>query len=208
MEKVLLSTAYLAPIQYYSKLLKYGEVFIEIHENYPKQTYRNRCNIYGANGLLCLSIPVKKIQTKTKTKDIKIDYVTNWQKLHWKSIESAYRSSPYFEYYADDFLPYFTKKTDFLIDYNAALQEMIIDLIGFQVKINLTNNYILAAELESDDFREIINPKKNVNDSNFKSVEYIQVFSSKTRFIPNLSIIDLLFNVGSDTLSLLKSTLC
>jgi hypothetical protein len=208
MEKVLLSTAYLAPVQYYSKLLKYREVLIEIHENYPKQTYRNRCNIYGANGLLSLSIPVKKIQTKTKTKDIKIDYVTNWQKLHWKSIESAYRSSPFFEYYADEFLPFYTNRTDFLIDYNTAIQKMIMDLIGFNTKIILTNDYIITAESEYEDFREIINPKKKYNDNHFKSIEYMQVFSNKSSFISNLSIIDLLFNAGPDTLELLKKTIC
>jgi len=88
---ILLSTAYLAPIQYYSKLVKYKKVFIELHENFPKQTYRNRCKIYAANGELSLSIPVKKKDVKVKTKDILIDYDTNWRKLHWKSIESAYR---------------------------------------------------------------------------------------------------------------------
>lgn len=208
MEKVILSTAYLAPVQYYSKLLNYGEVLIEIYENYPKQTYRNRCNIYGANGLLSLSIPVKKIQTKTKTKDIKIDYVTNWQKLHWKSIESAYRSSPYFEYYADELLPFYTRKIDFLIDYNTALQKIIIELIGFNAKITLTNNYVITTESECDDFREIINPKKEYYDNHFKPIEYIQVFANKSSFIPNLSIIDLLFNVGPDTLELLEKTIC
>ncbi|MGE0089640.1 MAG: WbqC family protein [Bacteroidales bacterium] len=208
MSKVILSTAYLAPIQYYSKLLKYDEAVIEIYENYPKQTYRNRCSIYGANGLLDLSIPVKKIQTKTKTKDIKIEYVTNWQKLHWKSIESAYRSSPYFEYYADDFLPFYTTKTDFLIDYNLALQNLITMIIGIEVQIKNTDNYIVANELIFADYRELINPKKRFNDPDFKQSEYTQVFSNRFSFIPNLSIIDLLFNVGPDSLIYLKRTIC
>jgi hypothetical protein len=208
MSKAILSTAYLAPIQYYSKLLKYDEAIIEIYENYPKQTYRNRCCIYGANGLLDLSIPVKKIDTKTKTKDIKIDYVTNWQKLHWKSIESAYRSSPYFEYYADEFLPFFTTKTDFLIDYNLALQNLITIIIGIEVRIKKTDNYIVNNELAVADYRELINPKKKFIDLDFKQPEYTQVFSTRFSFIPNLSIIDLLFNVGPDSLTYLKSTIC
>lgn len=208
MEMAILSTAYLAPVQYYSKLLKYWEVLIEIHENYPKQTYRNRCNIYGANGLLSLSIPVKKIQTKTKTKDIKIDYVTNWQKLHWKSIESAYRSSPYFEYYEDEFLSFYTNKTEFLVDYNESLQLLITDLIGFKTKISTTQYYNFATDSDFDDFREVINPKKDILDLHFKPVEYIQVFANKSSFLPNLSIIDLLFNVGPDTLDLLKKSYC
>ena len=208
MSKAILSTAYLAPIQYYSKLLKYDEALIEVYENYPKQTYRNRCSIYGANGLLDLSIPVKKIETKTKTKDIKIDYVTNWQKLHWKSIESAYRSSPYFEYYADEFLPFFTTKTDFLIDYNLALQNLITIIIGIEVQIKNTDKYIVYNELAVSDYRELINPKKKFIDLDFKQPEYTQVFSTRFSFIPNLSIIDLLFNVGPDSLTYLKSTIC
>lgn len=208
MSKAILSTAYLAPIQYYSKLLKYDEALIEVYENYPKQTYRNRCSIYGANGLLDLSIPVKKIETKTKTKDIKIDYVTNWQKLHWKSIESAYRSSPYFEYYADEFLPFFTTKTDFLIDYNLALQNLITIIIGIEVQITNTDKYIVNNELAVFDYRELINPKKKFIDLDFKQPEYTQVFSTRFSFIPNLSIIDLLFNVGPDSLTYLKSTIC
>jgi hypothetical protein len=208
MSKAILSTAYLAPIQYYSKLLKYDEALIEVYENYPKQTYRNRCSIYGANGLLDLSIPVKKIETKTKTKDIKIDYVTNWQKLHWKSIESAYRSSPYFEYYADEFLPFFTTKTDFLIDYNLALQNLVTVIIGIEIQIKNTDKYIVNNELAVFDYRELINPKKKFIDLDFKQPEYTQVFSTRFSFIPNLSIIDLLFNVGPDSLTYLKSTIC
>ncbi|OFX89385.1 MAG: hypothetical protein A2W99_13905 [Bacteroidetes bacterium GWF2_33_16] len=207
MEKALLSTAYLAPIQYYTKLLKYKEVLIEVHENYPKQSYRNRCNIYGANGLLSLSIPVKKIQTKTKTKDIVIDYATNWQKLHWKSIESAYRASPYFEYYEDDFLPFYRNRYELLIDFNNDLQRMILDHIGFNSSIQFTDGYIIE-ELIFDDFRESIHPKKKNDDKDFRSMEYIQVFSDKYGFIPNLSIIDLLFNTGPDTLKILNGMIC
>jgi hypothetical protein len=207
MESVLLSTAYLAPIQYYTKLIKYSEVVIEIHENYPKQTYRNRCNIYGANGLLSLSIPVKKIQTKTKTKDIAIDYVTNWQKLHWKSIESAYRSSPYFEYYADEFLPFYEKKFEYLIDYNAEIQQMLLELIGAKATIKITDDYIFNSDLLFDDFRETINPKKTILDEHFRPIEYIQVFDNKSGSIPNLSIIDLLFNTGPETIEILKKSI-
>jgi len=207
MDSVLLSTAYLAPIQYYTKLIKYNEVVIEIYENYPKQTYRNRCNIYGANGLLSLSIPVKKIETKTKTKDIAIDYATNWQKMHWKSIESAYRSSPYFEYYADEFLPFYEKKSEYLIDYNIELQQMILEIIGAKATNRMTDDYIFNSNLLFDDFRETINPKKKVLDEDFSPVEYIQVFDNKVGFIPNLSIIDLLFNAGPETYEILKKSI-
>lgn len=208
MSEVLLSTAYLAPVQYYTKLLTYSEVYLEVNENFPKQTYRNRCNIYGANGILALSIPVKKIQTKTKTKDITIDYSTNWQKLHWKSIESAYRSSPFFQYYADEFIPFYKKKFDYLIEYNSLFQEMILSVIGIKQIIMSTEDFIPFKEAGFADFRESINPKNKSIDKNFNPETYIQVFSDKYGFIPNLSIVDLLFNSGPDTLDILKRSVC
>ncbi len=203
--QVLLSTAYLAPIQYYSKFLLYDEIYIEVHENYPKQTYRNRCRIYGANGGLSLSIPVKKLDVKVKTKDILIDYDTNWRKLHWKSIESAYRSSPFFEYYQDDFMPFYEKKYKYLIDLNTDLQLMILEHLDYAVKINKTEEYKTGYEIGVDDLRDKIHPKLNINDDRFKIKSYTQVFKQKLGFIPNLSIIDLLFNEGPNTLEILKS---
>jgi len=208
MNRVLLSTAYLAPIQYYTKLLNYDESIIEMYENYPKQTYRNRCSIYGANGLLELSIPVKKIQTKTKTKDITIDYATNWQKMHWKSIESAYRSSPYFEYYSDEFLPFYTSKTKYLVDYNSEIQTIVLNILGITTNIRFTEDYFVNKDSEYIDFRESINPKKKFSDDCFIPVEYIQVFSNKSGFIANLSIIDLVFNTGPDAYEILKKSIC
>src|SRR6056297_2606480 len=194
--KVLLSTAYLPPLQYFSKLIKYDEIFIEAHENFIKQTYRNRCNIYGANGLLALSIPVKKNNTKTKIKDITIDYDTNWRKMHWKSIESAYRSSAFFEFYADYLVPFYHKKYQFLIDFNQDLLKMLADQLEINMNIAYTEKYFFPEDTLFDDFRDIIHPKKKLEDPNFKAVEYFQVFSEKHGFIPNLSIIDLLFNLG------------
>ncbi len=203
--QVLLSTAYLAPIQYYSKFLLYDEIYIELHENYPKQTYRNRCKIYGANGELSLSIPVKKINIKVKTKDILIDYDTNWRKLHWKSIESAYRSSPFFEYYQDDFMPFYEKKYKYLIDLNTDLQILILEHMDYEVKINKTEDYITEYRTKVDDYRYKIHPKLNLNDDRFQVKKYAQVFQEKFGFIPNLSIIDLLFNEGPNALEVLKS---
>jgi len=203
-KKVLLSSAYLAPIQYYTKLLFYDEVFIEMHENYPKQTYRNRCKIYGANGELSLSIPVKKDAVKVKTKDIVIDYDTNWRKLHWKSIESAYRSSPFFEFYQDDLIPFYEKTYKYLVDFNMELQIMILEHLEMEVNIKNTKEFISNID-QVDDFRESIVPKKSLSDESFHMYEYTQVFQEKHGFIPNLSIIDLLFNEGPNALELLKS---
>ncbi len=203
-KKVILSTAYLAPVQYFTKLFKYDEVFIEKHENFIKQSYRNRCKIYGANGELSLSIPVKKISLKTKIKDLLIDYDTNWQKLHWKSIESAYRSSPFFEFYEDDLKPFYEKKYKFLLDFNIEIQNMVLEHLDIDVNLKFTDKYCHILTEEIDDLREKIHPKKKENDPDFITVEYTQVFQGKYGFIPNLSIIDLLFNEGPNAIEALK----
>lgn len=202
-QKVLLSTAYLAPIQYYSKLLSYKEVIIEIHDNFIKQTYRNRCKIYSANGELSLSIPVKKINPKTKLKDIIIDYDTNWQKLHWKSIESAYKSSPFFEYYADDLQPFYKKRYDLLVDFNSDIQKVILGLLEEKVNFIYTDNFLKEENCLCDDFRDKIHPKKIIHDNQFEIKEYNQVFNEKHGFITNLSIIDLIFNEGPNAINYL-----
>ena len=119
-----LSTAYLPPISYFSKLYHYNQIGIEIYSNYTKQTYRNRCNIIGANGIMPLSIPIiKPLQSKCPDKDIRISDHDNWQHLHWNAIVSAYGSTPFFEYYQDDLLPFYKKnlKGYFLLDFNSEL---------------------------------------------------------------------------------------
>ncbi|MBI9052726.1 MAG: WbqC family protein [Bacteroidales bacterium] len=205
-KKILLSTAYLAPIQYFTKLLKYDSVIIEAHENFIKQTYRNRCIIYGANGDLSLSIPVSKNKKKVIIKDLMIDYSTNWKKLHLKSIESAYKSSPYFEFYFDEIRPFFEKNYKFLFDFNTLIQEVILEQLEIETQINYSDNYFFSNDLdEIDDFREKILPKKKILDNEFYIHKYNQVFSDKHGFKPNLSIIDLLFNEGPNAINLLRS---
>ncbi|HAN19487.1 MAG: hypothetical protein A2X13_02320 [Bacteroidetes bacterium GWC2_33_15] len=204
--KIILSTAYLAPVQYYSKLISYDEIWVEAHENFIKQTYRNRCTIYGANGALSLSVPIKKTAAKIKINEVYIDYATNWQKLHWKSIESAYRSSPFFEFYADELFPFYKRKYDLLIDYNHELQNTILSILNVDVLFKETTDFNLNYNREYDDFRYSIHPKKDLGDSNFHPIEYIQVFKPKYGFIQNLSIIDLIFNSGNDALSVLRKS--
>ncbi len=204
---VILSTAYLAPIQYYSKLLKYDTSIIELHENYVKQSFRNRCNIYGANGLQTLSIPIKKdITPKTLIKDIQISYDKNWQKNHWKAIKSAYGSSPFFEYLIDDFIPFYHKKFTFLIDFNNQIQQVVLDSLEINTNITYTNSFHKEADIK--DFRQTINPKKRLSkpDDEFINFEYYQVFAEKHGFIPNLSIIDLLFNEGTNSIDIIKKS--
>ena len=209
-DSVILTTAYLAPIQYYTKLLHYKHVVVEHFENYSKQSYRNRCNIYSANGALALYIPVQRTDSaKCLVKDVQISYDTNWQKIHFKAIESAYNSSPFYLYYIDDLLPFFTKEYKFLFDFNAEIQSVILSGIKLKPEMVCTQDYIFEPAEHCDDLREAIHPKQRMNkeDVNFKPLEYPQVFKSKYGFIPNLSIIDLLFNTGPDAKDILAGSI-
>lgn len=202
----LLSTAYLAPVQYYSKLLYFDKITIEQHENYSKQSFRNRCVIASANGPLTLSIPVERTETiKTLIKDVRINYHTNWQKIHFKAIESAYRNSPYYQFYIDDIIPFYTKKHVFLFDFNNLLQQLILQNLDINVSLIFTDNYIFNPKDNIIDFRDSIHPKPRLNkpDDHFNPYPYPQVFDSKFKFIPDLSILDLLFNAGPDAKDIL-----
>lgn len=205
----ILSISYLGPIQYYSKLSFSNKVWIEQHENYCKQSFRNRCEIYGPNGLQQLVIPVKKENSlKIPIRKVRIDYKTDWQKNHLKSIETAYSSSPFFDFFIDELLPYYQKKDyENLFDFNFSLQKMVFDFLEIYPKINLTLSYQKTESLEIDDFRETIHPKTRMRevDNSFNDVPYDQVFKEKHGFIPNLSILDLIFNLGPASLSYLES---
>lgn len=205
METAYLSTAYLAPVQYYCKLLAYQKIYIEKEENYLKQTYRNRCIIAAANGPLALSVPIEKPDTlKCLTKDIRISDHGNWRHLHWNALVSAYGTSPYFEYYQDDFRPFYEKKYDFLFDFNEQLRELVCELLDLQPNIYYTEVYLAET---ADDFREIISPKSKTEDTAFKPTPYYQVFEEKFGFSPNLSIADLLFNMGPEGLLILQQSI-
>ncbi len=200
-----LSTAYLAPVDYYRCLTEFDKIIIEQYCNYVKQTYRNRCIIASANGPQVLSIPVERTDSpKCLTKDIRISDHNNWRHLHWNAIVSAYNSTPFFEYYEDDFHPFYERKYEFLFDFNEALRELICRLIDIDLKVCYTSVYgivgsdILDSEsLSANDFRETIHPKREPIHSEFKP--YYQVFDSKFGFQSNLSIIDLLFNMGPES---------
>lgn len=206
---ILLSTAYLPPVQYMSKFLLDPQVKIERFENYQKQSYRNRCYIYGANGIQCLSIPVKKNHgEKTIITDVMIDYTCNWQKIHMKSLESAYRLSPFFEYYADELMDIYREKVPSLFDWNLRLLEILLGLLNMKTKPEITASWEPLAE-EKGDYRQSIHPKKRLNKSDalFNPQPYQQVFQDRFDFIPNLSIVDLLFNEGAESLNLLGNTI-
>ena len=139
---VYLSSAYLAPVEYYTKLLAYDQIYIEQHDHYTKQTYRNRCTIAAPDGELALSIPTVKPDTpKCPMRDIRISDHGNWRHLHWNAIESAYNHTPFFEYYKDDFRPFYEKKYEFLADFNEELCHLVCSLIDIQPVMERTSEY-------------------------------------------------------------------
>lgn len=189
---------YFGPVSYFAELLKTSEYRFEAYEHFPKQTYRNRCYIQGANGKLRLAIPTQHNGARVM-KDIQVSDDYNWQKEHYKSLVSAYKSSPYFEFYEDDLLPIFEKKEKFLLDLNLKTIEFIASKLKLEIELNLTDQYEFVDE--SIDFRNRFNAKTRPV-GNFP--EYFQVFDDKFDFMPDLSILDLLCNEGPKSATYLQ----
>lgn len=207
---VILTTAYLPPIQYFAKLIGCQNVCIEVFETYSKQSFRNRCEILSCNGPLSLIVPVIKTNgNKTLTKDIRIDYSTNWQKNHWKAIESAYRNSTYYDFVSDFLMPYYFRKETFLIDFNSKIVNEVLAFLGINASLVNTNQYCKNYESSIVDLRMAIHPKTQhqVEDNLFIPEKYYQVFSDKFDFIPNLSIIDLLYNEGLNSVGIIEKSI-
>lgn len=198
MSQVLLPTAYLPPINYFSLLLKSETVFIEQHEHFVKQTYRNRCEILSSNGLLSLSIPLQKNADKEIISEKKISYAENWQINHWRAITSASKNSAYFEYFEDEFKPFYFEKHEFLMEYNTAFTKLILHILRQKKELQLTNEF--HKTFDGIDLRNSLNQKPETINSFPK---YYQVFGDKFGFTPNLSVIDLLFNKGLESVEYL-----
>ncbi|PCI93985.1 MAG: hypothetical protein COB15_15200 [Flavobacteriales bacterium] len=196
--KNIFSSHYLAPIEYYYHLINSNDVVIDIYENFVKQTYRNRCCILSPNGVQNLTIPLVKARQRKLIKNMIISYDDNWRKIHWKSLESAYRSSPYFEYYEDEFYPFYHDNDyKYLIDFNTDLNQKIIELLSVDIHIKNSTKYAETISPEND-FRNSFSPKITTK-LNFS--EYIQVFGDRNGFTPNMSILDLLFNEGPNAVN-------
>lgn len=201
--KALLSTTYFGPVQWYQKLNRADVSFIEWHDSYRKQTFRNRCVIATTNGVQTLTIPVERPGEglhSTSMKDIRISDHGNWRHLHWHALMSAYSESPFFEYYADDIRPFYERKWEFLYDFNMEACETACRLLDIRPNIQSTSEYVKEEHLPGDiiDFRESIDPKHPAEDTDFTPRRYYQVYECKIGFMPNLSIIDLLFNMGPE----------
>ena len=199
MTTALLSTTYFGPVQWYQKLNRYDKILIERHDSFIKQTYRNRCVIATPNGPLALTVPTKP---QTQTGETEISDHGNWRHVHWNALKSAYGESPFFEYYADDIKPFFEKRWDSLHDFNLGICRAVCQLIDIEPDISLTDHYITPEEAKErgiDDYRDAIRPKHPMPDPSFEPKEYYQVYKQRHGFLPNMSILDLLFNMGNES---------
>ncbi|WP_062125625.1 WbqC family protein [Geofilum rubicundum] len=206
--KKIFSSALFAPVHYFAHLAACSQAVIELHCHYSRQSYRNRYVIYGANGPMPLTVPVvKESGKKTATKEVRVSYDTPWNEVHWKSIEAAYNSSPYYLYYKDDIEPLFTKKWDLLSDLNAEALRITMECTGVDTPITYSREYH-SGNTEMLDLREVIHPKKDFHtDKQFLPRQYRQVFGIEKPFVPNLSILDLIFNKGPESLLVLRDSL-
>jgi hypothetical protein len=206
---VLLSTAYWPNLHYFYYLLNADTLSIERFENYHKQSFRNRTQILTANGKLDLSIPVKKLNTKEIIKDIELSYQENWQNNHWRAITSAYKNSPYFDFFEEEIKQLYTTPFKFLMEYNLEQLKLILKILKVKKEITFTSDFE-KEPINFLDLRNSIHPKieftSDTRVSQKLSVPYYQTFESKFPFHPNLSILDLLFNKGLETIDYLKDT--
>ena len=198
---VIVSTAYLPPVEYFSLFPENGEIVIELWENYHKQTFRNRCYILSSHGPQMLSVPVYAGSLhKTALKDITIDYSKRWQQVHLRAMIAAYGCSPFFEYYHDEIFRIISDNHKYLVDLNMALTAHLAEITGFKGKIEYSG-FFEALTDNPFDYRYRITPKKQPV---FTTKQYSQVFRTPEEFIPGLSIVDLIFNMGPETKDYLK----
>ena len=206
MRTVIISTAYLPPLSWMAVASQAKSITIEKCETYPKQTFRNRCNIATSGGVQALTVPVKRINgNHTRTEEILVDNSKNWQIQHWRSIETAYNKSPYFLFYRDWIEPLYIRKFEYLVELNQELLIILIKLLNIkEIEVSFSGRY--ENNPNYIDLRTSFDPKKKPQQNLTTPMErYIQVFEEKNGFIPDLSIIDLLFNMGPEAVRYLRN---
>lgn len=205
--QLLLPSQYLAPVGAYAYLFSAERVVEDRGEFYIKQTYRNRCYIAGPQGVQSLIVPVdRKGLAHSPMRDVRISEHGNWRHVHWTALVSAYESSPYFEYYADDFRPLYERPFRYLVDFNEALHRLVCELLSFTPQVSVSDEYV-ADTAGWTDLRQLLSPKQPLASlERFRSVDYYQVFASRLGFLPNLSIVDLLFNFGPESRLILRKS--
>ena len=194
---MVLPCCYLAPVSHYSAYFRSDEVRLEVCDHFTKQTLRNRCWIDSPAGPLALTIPVVKTEGKTAMRDVRISDHGNWRHQHWVALESSYRQSPFFEYYADDFAPFYEKKWEFLADFNEELMALVASLLDIQKPVSRTTSYEQSLFFDDEGLRGGSPLREGVRES-LEPRPYYQVFASRHGFLPDLSIVDLLFNQGPE----------
>jgi hypothetical protein len=190
---ILLATTYFGPVQWYQKLYRADSVIIDADEPFMKQSYRNRCYIAAANGVQALTVPIEKARL---TRDVRISDHGDWRRVHWNAIVSAYGESPFFEYYQDDLRPFYEQRWDFLYDFNEAIRQTMCDLIDIPSHLSPLTSHLSSLT----DLRTAINPKHPAPDADFQAKPYYQVYASRYGFQPNLSVLDLLLNMGPESI--------
>ena len=199
---ILIHPNYFPNIHQFIQIIKANNILFEVSDNYQKQTFRNRTYIYGANGKLGLFIPVIHTHKNRELfKDVKISYDSNWMDLHLKSLQSAYRSSPYFEYFEDDFIKLYSKKEKFLADFNIKCIKLISNLLDLDLDFKISNEYVKKTN-DIIDLRDLSNARK---EKKIETPKYIQVFESKHGYLNNLSILDLIFSEGTNSVLLMNN---
>ncbi|MBG6061366.1 hypothetical protein IWX83_001147 [Flavobacterium sp. CG_9.1] len=199
---ILLHPTYFPSVSHFAAMVQADTVTFEIEDNFQKQTNRNRTYIYSPNGIQLLNIPIKHSkESHQKTKDVRIENDFDWQKQHFKSLEAAYRSSPFFEFFEDDIRPIFEKKQEFLLDLNFEALTIVFKCLRMKIEYHTTAEYFHDADtLIISDFRPLVNGKKDLSVFD----KYTQVFDDKHGFINNLSVLDLLFNEGKYAMDYLR----
>ena len=213
---LIIEVQYFPPIEYFKQLFQFPHVVIEAHENYQKGSYRNRCHIANSTGIQVLSVPLRKGKNaKQPIREVAIAYDMDWQKQHWQSLQTAYGSAPFWEHYAPQLEPFFLKRWDYLFDLNMAILETFLKILKLKntVTVSFSTDYEMnftakeiidtpsGARQERVDLRNKILPNK----TNFQGEKYAQLFQERTGFLPNLSILDLIFCTGPQALTVIKS---